>query len=99
VPGPQIVSHFRGFRLQAEGAAAGRPEFGPLGSAHTILTRSGHSVAVFVLFQCLCAVMTVRDLALVTGGGWAAMTPSRGSLGALRRHAASAALSLLRAVR
>jgi hypothetical protein len=56
------------------------------------------------LVWCVCALLFLRGPSEPTGGGRAASTPSRGSLGALRRHAAIAApgsgpFSLLRAVR
>jgi hypothetical protein len=50
----------RGFRRQAGVAAAGLPVFGTPGSARTVLTRLGHSVAASALFGvsvpcCSCA--------------------------------------------
>jgi hypothetical protein len=46
----------RGFRRLAGGAAAGLPEFGTPGSARTVLTRLGHSVAVSAWCWCVCCL-------------------------------------------
>ena len=81
----------RGFRRQAGVAAAGLPVFGMPGSARTVLTRLGHSVAASALLGVSVALLFLRGPSEPTGGGRAASTPSRGSLGALWRHAASAA--------
>ena len=59
VPGPGRALGrlaLRGFRRQAGGAAAGLPDFGTPGSAHTVLTRTGHSVAVSALLWCVCCL-------------------------------------------
>ena len=51
----------RGFRRQAGGAAAGLPVFGTPGSARTVLTRLGHSVAASALLG-VSAVVPVLAL-------------------------------------
>ena len=51
----------RGFRRQAGVAAAGLPVFGMPGSARTVLTRSGHSVAASALLG-VSVVVPVRAL-------------------------------------
>ena len=59
VPGPVRARGrlaLQGFRRQAGGAAAGLPDFGTPGSAHTVLTRTGHSVAVSALLWCVCCL-------------------------------------------
>lgn len=110
-PGPGRVRSpgrfaLRGFRRQARGeAAAGLPDLGLPGSAHTVLTHPGHSVAESSCPALSAAALTYSrgPVELAGRGGQAASTPSRGSLGALWRRAAAAApglgpLSLLRAV-
>jgi hypothetical protein len=47
---------FRGFQRLVGGATAGLPEFGTPGSARTVLTRSGHSVAVSSWCWCVCCL-------------------------------------------
>jgi hypothetical protein len=73
-------SHFGGFDDRPGGAAAGLPDFGTPGSAHTILTRTGHPVAVSACFSVSVALSFLRGLLGAAGGGRAASTPSRGSL-------------------
>ena len=102
--GPWAGSHFGGFDDRPGGAAAGFPDFGTPGSAHTVLTHTDHPVAVSACFSVSVALSFLRGLLGAASGGRAASTPSRGSLGALWRHAALAApgsgpFSLLRAVR
>ena len=89
-PGPASTSG--GFDDWPGGAAAGLPEFGTPGSARTVLTRVGHSVAVSVWCWRVCCL---DDPAWASrsrpGEECSASTPSRGSLGALWRRVASAA--------
>jgi hypothetical protein len=74
------------------GAAAGLPEFGTPGSARTVLTRVGHSVAVSVwCWRVCCLDDPARASRSRPGEECSASTPSRGSLGALWRRVASAA--------
>lgn len=89
-PGPASTSG--GFDDWPGGAAAGLPEFGTPGSARTVLTRVGHSVAVSVWCWCVCCLDDpARASRSRPGEECSASTPSRGSLGALWRRVASAA--------
>jgi hypothetical protein len=90
-PGARSLLALRGFRRLVGGAAAGLPEFGTQGSARTVLTRSGHSVAVSAKCWCVCCLDDLGPLGAYRGGECAASTPSRGSLGALWCRMASAA--------
>ena len=54
--GPGSASTSGGFDDWPGGAAAGLPEFGTPGSARTVLTRSGHSVAVSAWCWCVCCL-------------------------------------------
>lgn len=73
-------------------AAAGLPEFGTPGSARTVLTHVGHSVAVSVwCWRVCCLDDPARASRSRPGEECSASTPSRGSLGALWRRVASAA--------
>jgi hypothetical protein len=104
-PGARSRLALRGFRLLAGGAAAGLPDFGMPGSARTVLTRSGHSVAVSAWCWCVCCL---DDLARANrsrpGGGILcldAVARLAGSLVAPRGfgRAGLRPCSLLRAVR
>ena len=89
-PGPASTSG--GFDDWPGGAAAGLPEFGTPGSARTILTSGGHSVAVSVwCWRVCCLDDPARASRSRPGEECSASTPSRGSLGALWRRVASAA--------
>ena len=54
--GPGAGSHYGGVVDRPGGAAAGLPDFGTPGSAHTVLIRTGHSVAVSALLWCVCCL-------------------------------------------
>ena len=89
-PGPASTSG--GFDDWPGGAAAGLPEFGTPGSARTVLTRLGHSVAVSAwCWRVCCLDDPARASRSRPGEECSASTPSRGSLGALWRRVASAA--------
>jgi hypothetical protein len=62
----------RGFRRQAGVAAAGLPVFGTPGSARTVLTRLGHSVAASALLG-VSAVVPARALGADRGPGEGAL--------------------------
>jgi hypothetical protein len=105
LPRPRSRLALRGFRRLAGGAAAGLSEFGTPGSARTILTRSGHSVAVSAWCWCVCCL---DDLARASrsrpGGGVLcldAVARLAGSLVAPRGFGCAGLrpFSLLRAVR